>query len=75
MYQPFKADLPQWVPMGDDDQSEQIGQSTGSFVDALKKRMAGGKAPNGNLPYEGNGMPTGAGGMATGSGGGGMKSL
>lgn len=68
----FQADssLPQWVPMGEDDQGEQAGQATGSFVDLLKKRMAGGGGGS-----KGGAM-AGAEGKAMGGGeGGGMQSL
>lgn len=44
MYQPLKADLPDWIPM-DDDQEDQTAQATGSFVDLLKKRMMN-RGPN-----------------------------
>jgi len=62
--------------MGDDDQPEQAGQATGSFVDLLKKRMmgGGGKAAHAGMdaaaPMHGDGLANGSGG-----GGGGMKSL
>ena len=31
---------PGWLPMGDDDQGDQIVQASGTFADLLKKRMA-----------------------------------
>lgn len=67
--------LPAWQPMGGEDQGEQAVGATDSFVKLLKKRMAGGGAeqPDGSLPYEGNGMPSGVG--TAGSKGGGMSSL
>ena len=69
----FQADqnLPQWQPMGESDQGEQFGQATGSFVDLLKKRMAGGGAASGS---KGGAMPSME-GMAGGGEGGGMQSL
>lgn len=73
----FQADanLPQWQPMGGDDQGEQIGNATGSFVDLLKKRMAGSAAKGANADAAAGmgGMAGGAGGGP--SGGGGMQSL
>ena len=69
----FQANMeqPEWVPMGGEDQGDQIAQSTGSFVDLLKKRMAGGGGG-----AKGGAMP-GAEGKAMGGGGagGGMQSL
>ena len=66
------AELPQWQPMGDDDQGQQAGQATGSFVDLLKKRMAGGSAAGGSK----GGATMGAEGKAGGGGtGNGMESL
>lgn len=35
--------LPQWVPMGDDNQASNAGAATSGLVDALKARMAGGQ--------------------------------
>ncbi len=73
----FQADqsLPEWVPMGDNgDQGDQIASSTGSFVDLLKKRMAGGAAGS----AKGSAMPGMEGkamGMGGGGAGGGMQSL
>lgn len=73
-YDPYRRimtpdqNLPEWVPMGDDDnQGEQVGKATGSFVDLLKKRMAGSGGSKGGA------MP-GAEGKAM-DGGGGMQSL
>jgi hypothetical protein len=38
-------ELPEWVPMGENEGADAAGQATGSFVDMLKKRMAGGGKP------------------------------
>jgi len=79
----FQVQLPQWVPMGDDDQEDQTAQATGSFVDLLKKRMMGNKAADlgGGSTYTPGGTravrprTTGmSGGSGEGSGGG-MQSL
>lgn len=65
-------ELPQWVPMGDSDQGEQITQASGTFADLLKKRMAMGKgAEGGNAAVEG--AMGGAKGMLGGAGGGGSS--
>ncbi len=63
---------------------EDSGPDMGAIGSAFKKRLmdGGGSAPDGSLPYEGNGMPAGADGMATAApaakasgAGGAMKSL
>lgn len=84
----FQADnrLPQWQPGMSGDDSE--GQNAGAIGSAFKKRFmdgGGAEAPDGTLPYEGNGMPVDVGtGMAgaapkpaagVGGGGGMFKSL
>lgn len=82
MYQPLKADLPQWVSMNDDDEEDQTTQATGSFVDLLKKRMMGNKPSylGGGSSYTPGGTgavrprTVGGGGMGGGEGGG-MQSL
>lgn len=67
----FQANIqqPAWLPMGESNQGEQIGQATGSFVDLLKKRMAGGGEGS-----KGGAMPSMEGKAGMG-GGGGMQSL
>lgn len=73
MYDPYKrvmrpdfnaplpeASLPQWQPMGEDNQSEQIGQSAGSIGALLKERF-GGSSKAGGMP----GMEGKAGGMGS----------
>lgn len=60
------TELPQWVPMGDSDQGEQITQASGTFADLLKKRMARGN-PGSSM---GSAMGAGMAGGAAGGGGG-----
>lgn len=43
-----QADLPEWLPMGDNDQGEQFTQASGTFADLLKKRMSMGKGAEGD---------------------------
>lgn len=66
-----QSNLPEWLPMGEDNQGEQLTQASGTFADLLKKRMAMGKGMGDAESSMGSAM----GGGLSGGGGGGMQSL
>ena len=72
VYRPdMQAELPQWIPMGDD-QNQQAGQDIGSMMGLLRQRIGAKPTGKGNMPMggaEGKALMGGAGKA------GGMQSL
>lgn len=52
--EPVANDLPEWVPMGEDDQGQQFADSTGTFASLLKQRMGQGGPRSGMLGAKGS---------------------